>query len=53
VPAIKLATNTALYQRMKEDMDINCGTIADGEITVEEMGERIFRFILETASIFI
>jgi altronate hydrolase len=35
---------------MKEDMDINCGTITDGEITVEEMGERIFRFILEAAS---
>lgn len=50
VPAIKLATNTALYQRMKEDMDINCGPITDGEITVEEMGERIFRFILEAAS---
>jgi altronate hydrolase len=50
VPAIKLATNTALYQRMQEDMDINCGTIADGDTTVEEMGEQIFRFILETAS---
>jgi altronate hydrolase len=50
VPSIKLATNTALYQHMEEDMDINCGTIADGEITVEKMGERIFRFMLETAS---
>ena len=50
VPSIKLATNTAMYQRMEEDMDINCGTIADGETTVEEMGERIFRFIVETAS---
>jgi len=49
-PSIKLATNTAMYQRMEEDMDINCGTIADGESTVEEMGERIFRFIIETAS---
>jgi altronate hydrolase len=50
VPSIKLATNTAMYQRMEEDMDINCGTIADGELTVEEMGERIFRLVLETAS---
>ena len=49
-PSIKLATNTAMYQRMEEDMDINCGTIADGESTVEEMGERIFRLVLETAS---
>jgi len=50
VPSIKLATNTALYQRMEEDMDINCGTIADGQTTLEEMGEHIFRSILETAS---
>jgi len=33
VPSIKLASNTPLYQRMEEDMDINCGTIADGEAT--------------------
>ncbi len=50
VPSIKLATNTALYRRMEEDMDINCGTIADGEAIVEELGERIFRLIIETAS---
>jgi altronate hydrolase len=35
---------------MEEDMDINCGTIVDGEETVEQAGERIFRLILETAS---
>ncbi|MFP3442934.1 UxaA family hydrolase, partial [Pantoea sp. SIMBA_133] len=29
-PSIKLATNTAMYERMSEDMDINCGVIADG-----------------------
>lgn len=50
VPSLKLATNTPMYQRMSEDMDINCGTIADGETTVEEMGERIFQLVLETAS---
>jgi altronate hydrolase len=49
-PAIKLASNTALYDRMKEDMDIDCGPIVEGEATVEEIGERIFLSILETAS---
>jgi altronate hydrolase len=49
-PSLKLATNTPMYQRMKDDMDINCGEIADGTATVQEMGERIFKLILETAS---
>ena len=39
-----------MYRRMSEDMDLNCGEIADGAATVEEMGEEIFRLILETAS---
>lgn len=50
VPSIKLATNTPMYQRMSEDMDINCGAIADGDSTIEEMGGRIFELLLETAS---
>jgi len=49
-PSLKLATNTPMYQRMSEDMDINCGEIMDGGASVEEMGERIFQLILETAS---
>jgi altronate hydrolase len=35
---------------MEEDMDVNCGTIVDGVETVEQVGSRIFRLILETAS---
>ena len=49
-PCLKLATNTPLYRRMTDDMDIDCGPIADGESSVAEMGERIFRLILATAS---
>ncbi|MGH8709328.1 MAG: UxaA family hydrolase [Burkholderiales bacterium] len=49
-PSLKLATNTRLYQHMEEDMDLNCGTIVDGTETVEQVGERIFKLILETAS---
>src|SRR6056300_1847913 len=49
-PSIKLATNSAMYVRMQDDMDINCGETMDGTATVEEMGERIFRYILEVAA---
>ena len=50
VPVIKLASNTGVFERLSGDMDINCGTIADGEATVAELGELIFEEILETAS---
>jgi altronate hydrolase len=49
-PSIKLATNTEMYRRMEEDMDINCGVILDGECSVAEMGARIFEIMLEVAS---
>ena len=49
-PSLKLATNSALYRRMPEDMDINCGTILDGERTVEEMGRQIFDELIHVAS---
>ncbi|MGW8270470.1 MAG: UxaA family hydrolase [Burkholderiales bacterium] len=49
-PSLKLATNSRMYTHMEEDMDVNCGTIVDGTETVDQVGERIFRLILETAS---
>jgi altronate hydrolase len=49
-PSLKLATNTALWNRQEEDIDINCGEIVDGNTTVNEVGERFFQMILETAS---
>ena len=49
-PSLKLATNTALWQRQEEDMDINCGGIVDGSETVDQAGERIFALMLATAS---
>ncbi len=49
-PSLKLATNTPLFRRMEDDMDIDCGPIADGEATVSEIGERIFQLLLDTAS---
>jgi altronate hydrolase len=50
VPSIKLATNTPMYERLSEDMDINCGEILSHGVAVPEMGERIFRMILDVAS---
>ena len=49
-PSLKLATNTPMYERMEDDMDINCGQILDGSLTVQDAGEKIFRLILATAS---
>jgi altronate hydrolase len=49
-PSIKLATNTEMYRRMEDDMDVNCGVILDGGRTVEEMGQDIFDLIVEVAS---
>lgn len=49
-PSLKLATNSALWQRQEEDMDINCGEIIDGQTTLDAMGERIFRAMIDHAS---
>jgi altronate hydrolase len=49
-PSLKLATNSALWQRQQEDIDINCGEIIDGECSIAEMGTHIFETIIRTAS---
>jgi altronate hydrolase len=49
-PSLKLATNSPMYERMTDDMDVNCGTIAEGTETVAQVGQRIFDLILATAS---
>jgi altronate hydrolase len=49
-PSIKLATNTPMFKRMEDDMDINCGTVLDGDETVQQCGQRIFDLMLATAS---
>jgi altronate hydrolase len=49
-PSLKLSTNTALWTKQQEDIDIDCGGIIEGVETVDEAGERIFRLILDTAS---
>lgn len=49
-PTFKLASNTPMYTRMSDDMDINCGQIIDGEKTIAQMGEEIFQCLLRHAS---
>jgi len=49
-PSLKLATNTQLWQRQEEDIDLNCGEIVDGNASVAELGERLFAMMLAAAS---
>jgi len=49
-PSLKLATNTRMYEHMSEDMDINCGEVLSAGVSIDEMGERIFKLILDVAS---
>lgn len=49
-PTIKLASNTPMFTRMQDDMDINCGTVIDGDKTIAELGQEIFDHILAVAS---
>ena len=49
VPSIKLATNTDIYTRMIDDMDINCGDILDG-VSIQDKGQQIFDMMLKVAS---
>ena len=39
-----------MYERLKDDMDVNCGLVLDGELDVPRMSERIFAAILRHAS---
>ena len=48
-PTIKVATNSIMFQRMQDDMDINAGVILEGQ-SVESVGKEIFEKIIATAS---
>jgi altronate hydrolase len=49
-PSLKFSTNSALWRKQEDDIDLDCGGIVEGTDTVDACGERIFRLILETAS---
>ncbi|GGG91853.1 dehydratase [Parapedobacter pyrenivorans] len=49
-PVVKLATNTKLYERMPDIIDINCGTVIEGEETIGQVAHRILRYVIDVAS---
>lgn len=49
-PVIKVASRTSLAERWSDLIDINAGTIATGDATIEQVGEQIFQMILDVAS---
>lgn len=49
-PVVKLSTNTILYQKMHDIIDINTGTIIEGAETIEQAGERILEYVISVAS---
>jgi altronate hydrolase len=49
-PVIKLSTNTRIYDRMPDIIDINCGTIIEGTETIDQVGERILNYVIDVAS---
>lgn len=49
-PVVKIATNTAMFNRMRDIMDINTGSIIEGDETIQEAGERILDYVIKVAS---
>lgn len=50
VPVMKVSTNNVLFEKWHDLVDFNCGEIATGEKTVEELGEELLDLIVKTAS---
>lgn len=50
IPVIKVATRSDLARRWHDLMDINAGTIATGQASIEQVGWELFHFMLEVAS---
>ncbi|MGO9096268.1 MAG: UxaA family hydrolase [Bryobacteraceae bacterium] len=50
IPVLKIASNVATWDRMRENMDVNAGLIAEGARTVQEVGAEIFNLLLKVAS---
>lgn len=49
-PVVKISSNTAMFNRMRDIIDINTGTIIEGEETIQEAGERILDYVIQVAS---
>lgn len=49
-PVVKLSTNTKTFQKMPDIIDINCGTVIDGEESIAEVAQRILEYVIAVAS---
>jgi altronate hydrolase len=49
-PVVKLSSNTKLFNKMPDIIDINTGTIIEDEETIEQTGERILEYLINVAS---
>ena len=49
-PSLKLATNSALWRRQADDIDLNCGDVLDGGVRIDALGATLFRMMLDAAS---
>ena len=49
-PVVKIASNTALFDRMRDIIDINTGTVIEGRETIQQAGERILDYVIGVAS---
>ncbi len=49
-PCIKLATNSEVFARLSEDMDLNCGDIVTGGVSIADKGKEIFEMMIRVAS---
>lgn len=49
-PTVKISSNTPLFERQEDDIDLNAGTVIDGSQTLEQMGEAIFEALIAVAS---
>lgn len=49
-PTIKISTNTSIFEKMGENIDLNAGTIIEGKESVDEVGSRIFTEISQVSS---
>ncbi|MBI0579898.1 UxaA family hydrolase [Neobacillus cucumis] len=49
-PVIKISTNTGIFERMSENIDLNAGTIIEGKETIDSVGQQIFDEIVKVSS---
>ncbi|MGH3387417.1 MAG: hypothetical protein ACRDOO_00895, partial [Actinomadura sp.] len=50
VPTVKLASNSAMARHMAGDIDLDCGAVIDGEVSLDEMGEQVLDLVVRVAS---